>query len=133
MVPDGDYEGFAELLPPCPQHLINNCRRLAGGGVSFEFRAKRAFEAGYCARLALASRLAKPRGTQALNLAPKVYMILKAQGLQAPTRVSTASDLYRITGRLDGGTICHGFPSLAEAEAYCCGAGISLPAQHQWS
>ena len=133
LVTDGDYEGFAQLLPPCPQHVISNCKRLSGGGVSSEFRAKRAFEAGYWARLTLAGRLAKPRGTQALNLSPKVYVILKARGIQSPTRFSTASDLYRISGRFDEGTICHGFPSLAEAEAYCAGAGINLPDQHQWS
>eukprot|EP00435_Cladocopium_sp_Y103_P065176 s223_g27.t1 len=72
LVQDGDYEGFAELIPECPRHLINGCKRLTGGGVSFEFRARRAFEAGYWARLALAGRLAKPRGTLALDLAPKV-------------------------------------------------------------
>eukprot|EP00435_Cladocopium_sp_Y103_P043455 s3074_g12.t1 len=133
LVRDGDYNSFAELIPECPKHLISGCKRLSGGGVSPEFRAKRAFEAGYWARLALAGRLAKPRSTVALNLAPRVYIILRARGLSAPTRVANASDLNRITGHFDQTTICHGFPSLAEAEAYCSGAGVDLPPLHVWN
>ena len=56
-----------------------------------------------------------------------------APGLEAPTRVSNASDFYRITGRLEGSNVvCHSFPSLSEAKAYCEGAGFRLPSQHQW-
>ena len=40
-----------------------------------------------------------PRASLPLDLRPTVYIILRAPGLVSPTRVGSASDLYRITGR----------------------------------
>ena len=130
----GDYNSFAELQPDCPRFFIAECNKLSGGGVSGEYRARRAFEAGYWAGLALAGRLARPRATRALNLQVRIYVILRAPGLTSPTRVASASDLYRITGRLDSASnvICHGFPSQIEAKAYCEGAGVPYPENHRW-
>ena len=129
----GDYDAFAQLLPPVPSYLFRLGQRLVEGQYTSEYRIKRAFESGFWASLVVEGRLAKPRASLPLNIRPCVYIILKAPGLAHPTRVSSSSDLHRITGKLSEGILCHGFPSLAEAEAYCCGAGIDLPCQHQWS
>ena len=83
-----------------PKHILAGCKRLTGGGVTADFRERRAFEAGYWARLTLAGCVPKPRSTQALNLQRKVYIILKARGLESATSVANASNLYRLTGRL---------------------------------
>ena len=131
----GDYESFAELLPPCPAHLYALCRRLRGSDFSAEFRAERAWEAGFWAKLTLQGRLSKPRATISLgSLKSTVYVVLRSRRVREPTRVSTASDLFRLVGRLeeDSSAVCHGFPSLAEAEVYCAAAGSALPPQHQW-
>ena len=128
----GDYDSFALLLPPVPAYLFRLGNRLVEGQYTAEYRIKRAFEAGYWASLVVENRLEKPRASLPLNIRPTVYIILRASGLEAPTRVSNASDLHRLTGRFTDYTLCHGFPSLAEAEAYCSGAGIDLPCLHQW-
>ena len=132
LVAVGDYEGFAELLAPCPDHLVTVCRRLRGGQYSAEYRAKRAWEIGYWAGLAYRGLLRKPRAGLPIDLRPQFYLVLRGRNVTEPTRVSNASDLYRLTGRLDDETLCQGFPSLAEAEVFCAAANIALPAQHQW-
>ena len=128
----GDYNSFAERLPDCPGRLLGLCAKLRGGSYSSDYRARRAWESGYWASLVRAGRLEKPRQSLPIDLRPTVYIILAAPGLSEPTRVGSASDLYRITGRLSDTALCHGFPSLAEAEVYCAEAGVPLPAPHQW-
>ena len=128
-----DYNSFAEVIPPVPHWILRECRSLVEGDFSIEYRAKRAWEAGYWASLTIQGKVRSPRASPSLPLRPKVYVVLRAPGLEAPTRVSNASDFYRITGRLEGSNVvCHSFPSLAEATAYCEGAGYRLPAHHQW-
>ena len=128
----GDYDSFAEQLGPCPEHLVTLCRRLRGGQYSSEYRAKRAWEIGFWAGLAYRNRIAKPRAGLPIDLKPTVYLVLKGKNITSPTRVSSASDLYRLTGRLDTDTLCQGFPSLAEAEVFCAAAGVALPDHHRW-
>ena len=129
----GDYNSFAELIPEVPAWILRECRSLHSDEATPEYRARRAWEAGYWAGLTLQGRVRSPKATTTLNLRPKVYIILRARGLAAPTRVHNSSDFYRITGRLEGSsTICHSFPSIAEATAYCEGAGFQLPPVHQW-
>ena len=132
-IPVGDYHTAAEQLPPCPPHLLRLGRRLVAGEYSVEYRIKRAWEAGCWASLVLARRLPRPRASLPLNIRPCIYIILRAPQLRAPTRVSSVSDLYRITGRFSEETLCHGFPSIAEAETYCEAAGVEFPAQHRWN
>ena len=127
-----DYESFAELLPPCPDRFIGVCSRLRGGQYSSEYRARRAWEAGFWASLCKQGRVRVPRASLPFDLKPAVYIVVRAPGLQSPTRVSRASDLARVTGRFTDQTICHGFASLAEAETYCGGLGIDLPCPHQF-
>ena len=68
--------------------------------------------------LVLKGRVPKPRESLPIDLRPSVYIVLRAPGLQAPARVSSAPQLFRITGKLEDSTLCHGFPGVAEAEAY---------------
>lgn len=120
-------------VPDCPEHLVAICRRLRGKQPSPEFRARRAWEAGFWAKQVLDGKRSKPLPSPPLEgFKPAVYIILRAPGVECPTRVSTASELFRLLGRLDRATVCHGFPSLAEAEVYCAGAGTSLPEPYQW-
>ena len=132
-VPVGDHYTAAEQLPPCPPHLLRLGRRLVAGEYSVEYRIKRAWEAGYWASLVLARRLRRPRASLPLSLRSCIFVILRAPGLSSPTRVSSVSDLYRITGRFSEETVCHGFPSIAEPETYCEAAGVEFPCQHQWT
>ena len=127
-----DYNSFAELFPPCPEHYLGLCSRLKGGQHSPSYRAKRAWESGLWALLCKRGRVKVPRASLPIDLRPTVYIVVQAPGLASPTRVSRASDFARITGHFTDQTICHGFASLAEAETYCAALGISLPCQHQF-
>jgi len=127
-----DYEAFADLLPACPDRFLGICSRLRGGQYSAEYRARRAWEAGVWAHLCRSGRVRVPRATLPIDLKPTVYIVVQSPRITEPTRVSRASDLARLTGRFSEATICHGFPSLAEAEVYCGGLGIALPCQHQF-
>eukprot|EP00435_Cladocopium_sp_Y103_P061707 s196_g23.t1 len=131
-IPFGDYDSWAEQIPAVPGYYLRLGKRLVAGEYTVDYRIKRAWEAGFWASLVLGNKISKPRASLPLNIRPCIYIILKAPGLESPTRVSSASDLHRITGRFTEDTLCHGFPSLAEAEAYCGGAGVELPCQHQW-
>lgn len=131
-VPFGDYDGFAELIPVCPPHIVAGCSRLAESEFTSTARAKRAFEAGFWARLVVQGKLDTPRATPNISHRPAVYIILRASGIDRPTRVANASDLHRVTGKLSQETVCHGFPSQAEAKAYCAGAGVQYPQLKTW-
>lgn len=134
LVAFNDYESLAETLPPCPARLLGVCERLRGGEYSSEYRARRAWESGCWASLALRGKVKVPRNSLPLDLPKTVYVILRAPGLSAPTRVSRAGDLSRLVGKIDEGnnSIFHGFPSLAEAQTYSEAAGFSLPCQHMF-
>ena len=131
----GDYNSFAARFPECPVELVESCRALPGGKYSREYRAKRAWEAGLWTRLCLDNKLAKPRASLPIDLSPSVYIVVRAPGLVSPTRVHNASDLYRITGLLgeSSSTLCHGFPSQAEARIYCKAIGLAYPDIKRWS
>ena len=128
-----DHNDLALRIPPLPARVLQAKARLRGGQYSEEYRLRRAWEAGFWAGQVLQGNLSVPRASLPIDLRPTVYIILKAPGLQSPTRVSSASDLYRITGKFNDHTLCHSFPSLTEAEAYCEAAGVQLPCHHRWS
>lgn len=124
---DGDYDGFASLLPELPDHLLAVCRRLRAKSHSPEYRAQRAWEAGYWAGLVKKGRVPVPRASKPLSLSSTVYVVLAAPGVRDPVRVGSAAELHRVLGRVTSKCVYHGFPSLAEAEVYCAAAGIGLP------
>lgn len=129
-----DYQSFAELIPPCPPHLFRACERLVEGQYSTAYRAKRAWEAGFWALLAIKGKVRVPRASLPCDLKKSVYVVLRAPSVSTPTRVSRVSDLYRLVGRIteENVAVFHGFASLAEAQTYCEGAGFSLPCQHSF-
>lgn len=124
-----NYDAFAEELPPVPAHLLRLCERLRSGPYSCDFRAKRAWEAGFWAYLTIKGKVRAPRATERCDLPKSVYILLRAPGLEKPARFSRFSDLRRAAGRLEDNpeVVCHGFASLAEAETYCEAAGYRLP------
>ena len=131
----GDYDALIAQLVPCPHQLVASCKALHGGQYGKQYRAERAWEAGIWARHTLEGRVPKPRASFAIDLSPAVYVVLRAPGLESPTRVSTYSDLRKLVGRLvdSPSVVCHGFPSQAEARIYCEAAGVDYPSQHKWN
>ena len=129
-----DYEAFALLVPPCLAHLLRLCERLVEGQYSSEFRARRAWESGFWAALALQDRVRVPGASLPCDFKKTVYVVLRSATVQSPTRVSRVSDLYRLFSRINENKLAvfHGFASLAEAETYCESAGFRLPCQHSF-
>ena len=131
---NGGYSQCALEIPVVPDFVVRSCSLLSGGKLSFEERAKRAWEAGWWARFTLQNRVRKPRPTGPIDLANSIYVILRAEGYQCPLLARKASDYRFIIKEFTEGTVSHGFPSQAEAKAYCLGAGVEYPATtFQWT
>lgn len=130
-----DYDALIQQLVPCPFQLVDSCKALHGGQYGKQYRAERAWEAGIWARHTIEKRVSKPRASFAIDLASTVYVVLQAPGLSEPTRLNKYSDLHRLVGRLADSpeTVCHGFPSQAEARIYCEAAGFEYPPLHKWN
>ena len=63
----------------------------------------------------------------AIDLANQCYIVLRAPGHQVPLLALRAGDYRHVVGDFTSDTISHGFPSQAEARAYCLGAGVEFP------
>lgn len=117
----------------CPHTLLAAGSRLSSAGaVSGADRVRRAWVAGQWARAVLAGRAGSPNRTEQLGVRSRVYVVLRAPGLSAPTVVTSSAEYFKLVGRLqDSDSLSHSFPSETEARAYCLGAGIPLPASLQ--
>ena len=124
---NGGYSSCAAEIPPVPDFVVRNCTVLKGGKLSFEDRARRAWEAGWWARFTLQGRVDKPRPSRPIDLSNSIYVILRAEGHQCPLLATRASDYRFLVKDFTEGSISHGFPSQAEAKAYCLGAGVEFP------
>ena len=134
-VPASDYSNesyhrVADTLTAPPGFCFDLCVRLGGTAREVEFRVKRAWEAGLWARAALDGLVPKPRPTPKIPQKAVVYIIVRAASVDRHTRVSTATEYFRlIPSFASSSSISHSFPSIAEARVYCAGVGIALPDQ----
>ena len=128
------YNSLAEEIPKVPDFVVRSCSLLSGSSLSFGERAARAWECGWWARFVLEGKLTKVRPSKPINLANTIYVVLKAEGYSCPLLATKASDYRAIVKDFKQSTLSHGFPSQAEAKAYCLGAGVSYPDQiYRWS
>ena len=124
------YNSLEDCFPPLPPHCLRLCRALTGSGSSPEFRANRAWIAGQWAKQVLADRVPTPRPAPKLpsTFRPRFYVVLRCPGLECPKLFTSGKQFKEAVGVLEGSsTLCHSFPSQAEAEVYCEAAGLSLP------
>ena len=118
----------ASSFAACPQYCLDLCSRLTSSSLSASERAKRAWVAGLWAREVLDGRWATPLSSPSVGLRPTVYIVLRCVDLAEPARYSTYTAFRRAVGPLENSsTVCHSFPSLAEARVYCYAAGVPLP------
>ena len=112
----------------CPQYCLDICARLSASSLSPSERAKRAWVAGLWAKEVLQGRWGTPLPSTSVGLRPTVYIVLRCADLAEPARFSSYAAFKRAVGPLENSdTVCHSFPSLAEACVYCYAAGIPLP------
>ena len=91
--------------------------------------ADRARTAGLWAKEVYEGSVATPDPTPVLSLRPSVYIVARSERLPGPARYSTFRALRAAVGPLENSdTICHSFPSLAEARVFCVAAGVAFPA-----
>ena len=122
-----DFNNLAEEIPPVPDFVVRLCSSLTASKLDFKERAARAWEAGWWARFCVAGRINKVRPSKPIELANTCYIILRAEGYPCPLLCQKASDYRAVVGDFKKQTVSHGFPSLAEARAYCHGAGVQFP------
>ena len=129
-----DFNILAAEIPPVPDFVVRLCATLTASRLDFRERASRAWEAGWWAKFCAAGRIAKVRPSKPIELANTCYIIIQAEGFSCPILCQKASDYRAVVGNFQRSSISHGFPSLAEAKAYCYGAGVQFPATtYSWS
>lgn len=129
-----DFNSLAAEIPPVPDFVVRICSALTASRLDFKDRAARAWEAGWWARFCVAGRINKVRPSKPIELANTCYIILRAEGYNCPLLCQKASDYRAVVGNFQRQTVSHGFPSLAEAKAYCHGAGVQFPdTTYTWS
>lgn len=119
--------------PDIPAALLSFAEKLSSVDPGHVVRAKRAFEAGFRARVSLDSGCWYVGAKTSLPIKDTVWVVLQAPGLKAPARVSLKTDLNRLThtrGPVD--VIAQGFPSLTEVQIFCAGCDIPVPPLCKW-
>ena len=115
-------------FPPLPARWASAAHQLHSSAQSGLGRVTRAWVAGNCAQATLAGECPLRPNTRVLNLPAKLYIVLRAPGLQAPALVGSSAAYFDIVGRPFGkDTLSHSFPSLPEVRVYCDAAGIAVP------
>ena len=128
------YNDLATEIPAVPDFVLRSCANLSGGRLTTRQRAERAWTCGWWARFCLEGRINRPRPSTSIDLSNQCYIILRAPGFQVPLLVLRAGDYRHVVGDFTAETVSHGFPSQAEARAYCLGAGVEFPSRpSSWS
>ena len=119
-----------ESFDPCPAHWILLASSLGErtSRISPEDRIKRAWLAGCWAGATLEGRVQSPNKTPTIDLQNRVYVVIRAPGIDSPRLFDSSAAFFAAIGELArSNSICHGFPSRVEARVYLAGAGKQLP------
>ena len=101
---------------------------LWGRGISDgRSRIQRAWTAGNWAKAVLQGRAGSPNRTPQLSLQPRVYVLLRADGLSRPACFRSSRSYWSALGGAHVSSISHSFPSETEARVYCEAAGFDPP------
>ena len=121
-------EEIARSFPDCPHRLLSQATRLGGDLDSARHRLRRAWTAGQWAGAVLSNRVGSPNRTEQIRERPRVYVVLRADGLPAPACFGSSAAYWNCVGSLaNSSSISHSFPSETEARIYCEGAGVAYP------
>ena len=121
---------IAETFGDCPSVVLALASRLttSSGRATPAERIKRAWTAGRWAAATAAGRVSSPNRTPTIDLPNRIYAVLRSPLISSPRIYTTSRDFFSAVGSLEGSeTLCHGFPSEAEARAYFAGAGKDYP------
>lgn len=121
------HDEVAQLLTSAPPACHQICSALQCSPEERNQRTQRAWEAGLWAKATLQGQIDRPRPTPKLDKRPVTYIILRAPGLAAPTRVATSAEYFQIIPRFTPESVSHSFASLCEGKVYCLAAGVDFP------
>ena len=93
------------------------------------FRVQRAWTAGLWAGAVLQGRARAVARTPPLDLRNRLYIVLRAPGLDGPHLYNNFAAYRRAVQNHTTDSVSHGFASLAEVRIYCAGAGVAFPAE----
>ena len=121
------HDEVAQLLTSAPPACHQIGAALQCSPEERNQRVQRAWEAGLWAKATLLGQIDRPRPTPKLDKRPVTYIILRAPGLAAPTRVATSAEYFQIIPRFTPESVSHSFASLCEGKVYCLAAGVDFP------
>ena len=109
---------------PCPSYLFKDAGSLCGSTLPGTDRVERAWRAGQWAKAVKDRRIGSPNRTPAIDLRPRYYAVLFAEGLENPTIFQSAASYWKCIKSLEGSSsISQSFPSELEARIYLQAAG----------
>ena len=117
-------------FPACPAAWIGLANQELGSSHKTPAeRARRAWTAGNWARAVAQGRVHSPNRSERLELQNRYWCVVRCSNCHTPRVFTSSSDFFRATGPIEGSsTICHAFPSRAEARIYLEAAGCDFPA-----
>ena len=117
---------IASTFAACPAYLQKAGEKLCGSSTLGVERAKRAWVAGQWAAAVVAGRVHSPCRSPQLDLRPRYYVVIRAEGLSTPTIFKSARSYWAVVGELaTSSSVSHAFPSEQEARIYLAGASIA--------
>eukprot|EP00435_Cladocopium_sp_Y103_P052024 s1376_g16.t1 len=120
-------DSIQRSFAPCPSQLLRHSSRLCGSTLSGSARVERAWLAGQWAKAVQDRRIGNPNRTPTIDLRPRFYAVLFAEGLDRPTIFKSSASYWRCIGALqNSSSISQSFPSEIEARIYLQAAGADL-------
>ena len=122
--------GIAEEPPEVPPIAFALGRRLTGADIGADSRVRRAFLAGFFAKIAVETST-NYEEVPALAVSNTQWVVVRGSTLGRPVRVPSKRDLsLAISGA--SSPISQGFASATEAFIFCIGCGIPPPPLQKW-
>ena len=117
-------DSIQDSFAPCPSYLFKDAGSLCGSTLPGTDRVERAWRAGQWAKAVKDRRIGSPNRTPAIDLRPRYYAVLFAEGLENPTIFQSAASYWKCIKSLEGSSsISQSFPSELEARIYLQAAG----------
>ena len=118
---------------PTPQILINHAtRKLSARHPGVDVRARRAFVAGYWARIALDTDTPYRPADPIPPLKYYYWVVLKCPAFEGAALFRDRVDFGRAIENDVDNCIYEAFPSFTEVEIFCCGANRPVPRLATW-
>lgn len=118
---------------PTPQVLIDHAtRKLSARHPGVEVRARRAFVAGYWARIALETDTRYQLADPVPPLKFYYWVVLACPAFQGAALFRDRVDFGRAIENDTGNCIYEAFSSFTEVEIFCCGANRPVPRLATW-